>query len=611
MIDLKNKAMPHFSGPNGERTFNQYIDEGERILNGYTPSREDQGKEEWQSNFMDNISRAKLRAIAAGVGLKVPETHYTAVNADGYQSAPRAEIMKSSVTASFNEGNPTLNSFMEVWRMLAHGTVIEYEGYLSGGAKRDVVESFDTITGEVKVKSEYVKVQGRPISIITRLQDFYWADFNISDIQDQPALAWLQYYTKHQLETEFSKYPNYQYVKTKNEITRFDQHDSTYYEKDWGQRVADDHYEVFRFYSKEDGVYQVWVNGVPMLLAPLLWSERGMPSYPFAKTIGEPFANPDFFVGMHLPHILEGYQESKTTTVNSVIDKLYRSLKPPMLVGLANKDLLDVQDELVDEDHKIYVPDVSQVTPFPFKGVEQADIIMWNQMDAMIDRLSIDPAQSGMTEKGITARASIIADERARQLKGVLFMFLEDLWLQKNRLRVRTMLTHFIKDKAARASFKDQTITVKNYRFADGKRGTLDIHIAPNQSKLLTRQEIEAREAAAEEQGIAYKLVSVTATYLDEWEYSLEIIPESLYNQSRLKKETDFQDKLQVMTTIFPEYLASNKEKVFSEFLELYGDTIDEYQPPAEEPQVGGEGDILGLLEANPTNNEQPIPTGA
>ena len=62
MRELKNKTMPHFqSGPEGARSFNTYLDDSERILNGYTPSRQDQGKEDYRSNLMDNITLAKVK----------------------------------------------------------------------------------------------------------------------------------------------------------------------------------------------------------------------------------------------------------------------------------------------------------------------------------------------------------------------------------------------------------------------------------------------------------------------------------------------------------------------------------------------------------------------
>ena len=96
MRQLKDKNMPHFqSGPDGARSFNAYIDDSERMLNGYSPSREDQGKEEWQSNLLDNVTRAKLKAVAAGMGLRVPEMVFEAVNKNGLRSALRAEMIKT------------------------------------------------------------------------------------------------------------------------------------------------------------------------------------------------------------------------------------------------------------------------------------------------------------------------------------------------------------------------------------------------------------------------------------------------------------------------------------------------------------------------------------
>ena len=62
MIELKDQPMPHFqTGPDGARSFNTYLDDSERILNGYTVARGDNGKEEWQSNLTDNITLAKMR----------------------------------------------------------------------------------------------------------------------------------------------------------------------------------------------------------------------------------------------------------------------------------------------------------------------------------------------------------------------------------------------------------------------------------------------------------------------------------------------------------------------------------------------------------------------
>lgn len=596
MIQLKDEKMPHFAGPDGWRSFNEYVDASERILNGYTPSKEEQGKEDWQSNVQDNITRAKMRAVAASVGLKVPEMKYMATNKNGIRSKRRAEVMHQTVRHSYMRDNPTMETFLEVWAMLAHGVTFVFEGYQSGGYKRDVVESFDTKTGEIKTKSEYVEVDKRPINVRISPKELYWATFHVDSIQKQPCLIWLQKYSKSEFETEFSKYKNYKYVKDKKYCKDSDHSVlDTYGYKHWNKRVDYDEYEVLKKFSKEENRYEIWVNGIPLLIAPLLWSYQGKPWYPIAKTIGEPFANSNFFVGLSFAGILEGYQENRTTILNTMTDILYRSLVIPLLVGLGNKDLLEAQDELIDSDDRFYVPDVNQVKPMPTRGIAQGDLAMLQVIDQSIERLSIDAAQQGLTTPDVTARATIIADERARQLKGVLFLFLEDLWLQKTRLRNMTVLTHYFKDKARGKTFKDSTISVDDVKLSDGTYGILDIHVANNRSSLLTIAEIEAREQAAAKEGINYKLISVTKDYLDNWEYDHLIVAESLYNQDRLRQQATLEEEHNFMITFYPEYFVENKETYLEGALEFFGRSMDEMKPPAApQPQGAPEGESAG-----------------
>lgn len=615
MIDLKNEKLPHFSGPDGWRSYNEYIDSSERILNGYTPSKEEQGKEDWQSNVMDNITRAKMRAVCASVGLKMPEMKYTAVNKNGIRSRRRAEMMYQTVRHSYLRENPTMQTFLEVWGMLSHGVVFEYEGYQTGGTKQKYVKSFNSKTGEIEVDERYIDVDQRPINVIVSPKDLYWSTFHVRDIQDQPCLIWLQKYSKSELEQEFSKYPKYKYIKDKPTVSSLsEQMQDTYGFKYWNKRVKTDEYEVLRKFSKEKDAYEVWINGVPMLRVPLLWSHQGKKWYPWVKTIGEPFANPNFFVGIPFPILIEPYQETRTTMLNTMTDILYRSLVTPLLVGLGNKDLLEVENELVDSDNRIYVPDVNQVTPMPMRGVQQGDLAMLGIIDQSIERLSIDASQQGQATPDVTARATVIADERARQLKGILFMFLEDLWLQKTRLRNLTILTHYIKDKSKKSDFKGQTISVNDVKFSDGSKGVLDIHVATSKSKLLSLEEIQAREKSAEEEGINYKLISVTSDYLDDWEYDYIIISESLYNQDRIKQQALLEEKTIWLTTYFPEYFVENKDKIFEEGLAMYGDDISAYnkpQPPAP-PVPEGElpPDLMSMLGGGGEQTQTlPAPT--
>lgn len=612
MRQLKDKPMPHFTDEFGPMSWNQYIDLSERYMNGYTLSRDAQGKEPWQSNLLDNATRTKVKAIAAAIGLKVPESAYSAKDKNGVQSNYRAEIFKNIVKQSFKDGNPTLRNFFEVWQVLSHGTVFTYEGYRTGGAMQDVVESFDSLTGEVKTKRQYRKMDGKPFSVLLSPQEFFWWDMRVEDVQDQARVALVQHYNRRELELEFSKFPNYKYVKDKQTVKQSVLTDTLFYTQ-WGDRVTDENdFEVVRMFSKvDDGAdaecmgYEVWVNGVPMLRAPLLWGDKEK-IYPFAKQIAEPFANTNFFVGMSLPGILANYSNAKNTVLNTLIDKLYRSVSAPMLVGLGNKDLLDVESGIVSQDNRIYVPDVTQVTPMPIQGVNQGELAMLQILDRGIESASVDRTQQGVNA-GVqkTARQSVIEDQRAQELKSTYYMALENLWYQKTKLRNEIVLTHYLKDKAAAETKRDQIITIKDYTFGDGARGILDIHVAKTAAKLMPLAEVEAREQAAEQQGIAYKLISITQDYLNDFVYDFEIVTESFHKRDKLAEEEELKGELTLITTLFPNFFVANTDYYLKEVLEHYGHHIDEFNPPAN-PAAMGMGGQPGAEQGAPQDGQQP-----
>jgi len=583
MIDLKNKKMPHFSGPDGERSWNEVVDDSEMILNGYTLSREAQDKEDWQSNMMDNVSRVKMKAVAAGVGLEVPGMQFSARNKTGIRSAVRADLFKNITKQTFNDGSPTLSAFKETWHMLAHGTVFEYEGYKTGGAMRDRVESFNSLTGEVTTKKEFVKMDGKPFSVILNPQEFYWWTFFVGDVQQQPRIAWVQHYGKGELEEEFSKYANYKFLRDKKEAAQVSQMtDSTFF-TEWAERVENENdYEVFRLYDKERDLYEIWINGVLMLSAPILWGDKDK-MYPFAVQQAEYYANTNFFVGMPFGQIMEAYQDGKNTVINTIIDKLYRSTKKPLLVGLQNKDLFDVQDQFVDEDNKYYVPDITQVKPFPYEGPMQGEYAMLGVLDRGLETVSVDRAQQGQTggtgER--TASEVRIADQRAQELKGSLYLALENLWWQKTTLRTQVVLSHYIQDKAAGKDAGDQIISIDDYTFGDGSRGILDIHIAKNKSDVMTTDELESRASAMEEQGIAYKIVSFQQSYLDGWKYDFQILSDSFHLKERELEEAQFSSEVEYVVTLNPEFYEANKEAYLKEKLEFRGKKLEDFKKPA------------------------------
>lgn len=607
MIKERNRTWPNFNGPDGNRTLIQYTDDNDRRIIGFRPTKEEQGKEEWQSNIFDNVTRVKLKAFCAGIALQIPEQVFKAVNEKGLYSAQRAEMMYQLVRFSrMKEDNPALQTFFEAWDMLAKGTVIKFDGYRKIKHPRKIITGQDPQTGEVTWKEEEVISEDRCVDIQVPIAEFFIWDFHIFDVQLQPRVAWVQHYNKDDLETEFGQFKNFKYVKDAQNCEKFQTTTVTHFLDKWVNRVEKQNdYEVIRYFSIAEDRYEIWCNGIPFLQAPMLWGKKRK-RYPFSKSIREPFTGKEFFYGMALPHELEGHQDMKNTTWNTTLDKALRSLLPPMLVGMANKDLLDLEDEYVNQDNKIYVPDVSQVKPMPYEGVSNGDINIINMIQRALDLQSTDANQSGVTGKGVTAREIVVADENARKLKGITYMFLEDLHIQKTRNRITTILMNYTLPKMEAVIGTDgkkqmaetfKVFNVENAKFSDGTTGTLGIHMISNPQKLPSITDVEATEAAMEAQGINYKMIGATYDYLDDYDYDFVVVPESLFAQDKVKKEAVFNEKLDRMATYFPEYIATNKEMLFSDFVSIYGDNAEKYQQPVPpQPETPPEdGSLLGL----------------
>lgn len=622
MIERRNLTYPEFNDDGGDQTLRQYIDDGDRRLNGYTLTREAQGKEDWQANVFSQVTRAKTRAVVAGVALKFPEFHWKAWKG-GMQSPQRAEAARQMVAFSRQYDNPKLKMFDDAWECAGKGTIITYDGFRHVVEDVPVIDEFDPLTGEVKTHDEEVVTEHRAVDEIVPLTELFIWDFYVRDIQEQERLAWIDYLSPSQLKKEYGKNKNYKYLKDGKALgaSRYEGETDSYYYRKWVSRTDanDNKYERVRYYSKAEHCYEVWINGVLMQKTPLLWGGKKSRVYPFAKTIYEPFSNKNFFYGMSLAKVLQSFQDVDNITWDGILDSLFRSLNPEIISGLANKDLLDIEDELTSQDGVRYVPDVSQIRPMPTRGVNAGDIQLLTMIRQAMDFVSIDPSQQGVSAAGVsgkTAKEIMTMDERAQELRGIFFMMLEDLWWQKTRLRLPNVIMNYMQPEIEAFAGKDaaQTIAgsvaefdVEDVLLSDGSRGTLGIALFDNKNKLPSEVDIGAKEDAMKEQGYNYKQIAMTTDYLDEWQFDFRIVPKSIEQQSQSGEVARVSEKIQGLATIFPERVASNKDKLFNEYVSAYGDDPKEYAEGAKAPPSPAEqGESLLGLDGGGAQIPQP-----
>jgi hypothetical protein len=447
----------------------------------------------------------------------------------------------------------------------------------------------------VEFEEVETKSYGDPVSFEIPLQNLLIKNFYIKDIQEQPALVWWSYYqTKDQFDFEWGKYPNAKFVKNVADISK--EENDTFFKTIW-QEDCDDKagYLVLRYYNKYQDLYRVIANGVELYNGPMLWvditTHDGRKMYPFAKEIFEPFAQGSFFFyGNSMVNAGMGEGDVINTLYNTALDKTYRSMVPPLLVGMVNKDMLDLEDEVVAGDTKIYVENVEQVKQMEIKGISDSDVKMIQLVSNGFNMTTLDPSQEGQAEKYVTARAAVAADERARQLKGVLFMFLESLWLQKTRLRIPNILFSYTKplmvevlgDKGQKMwEARYRNINVEGAELSDGAKGTLSIQFAGSQQELQgMKPELEKEEASMQREGRQFEKIGVMYDYLERFCYDVQVLPATLWQSSQALAMSLTVEKIGTVAKLFPEYFQANKEKFFRELVRRYDDTPEGYDYP-------------------------------
>lgn len=259
---------------------------------------------------------------------------------------------------------------------------------------------------------------------------------------------------------------------------------------------------------------------------------------------------------------------------------------------MVNKDMLDLEDEIVSGDTKIYVDDINQVKELERRGITDSDVKMIELIARGLDLTTLDPTQEGAAQKYVTARAAVAADERSRQLKGIFTMFMESLWLQKFRLRVPNVLTCYTypkmsaivgEDGATKLTEKFRSFNVEKTELSDGSKGTLGIEFRSQEEmadRKGTRIDIEAEEERNYLQGKPYEKVILPYAYLENMSLDVEVIPETLWQSSQALSMAMTIERVTMIQKLFPEYFAANKDLLFRDTMKNYGDDSGRYKMP-------------------------------
>ena len=234
------------------RTLRQFVDDSEKRANSYTPTRESQGKEEWQANVFSGTTRNKIRAYAGSMSKEPPQIRMTAVNDENQQSIERAEVLSTMTRRTYMSQNPSLDMLLDGWDCSVDGTIVKYDGYMLVKEKPEIVKSYDATTGEVvmeKIDKEEV-VEDKHFEETIPLKQFLIRDPFVSEVQKQPAIIWAQYVELEDFMFEYGKYPDAKMVETKSMVKARGEESVTFFGRDLTGRIDENKVEVLLYYRK-------------------------------------------------------------------------------------------------------------------------------------------------------------------------------------------------------------------------------------------------------------------------------------------------------------------------------------------------------------------------
>ncbi|NCO11878.1 hypothetical protein GW924_04765, partial [Candidatus Pacearchaeota archaeon] len=117
-----------------------------------------------------------------------------------------------------------------------------------------------------------------------------------------------------------------------------------------------------------------------------------------------------------------------------------------------------------------------------------------------------------------------------------------------------------------------RTILVEGSQFPDGSTGTLAIQFAKDRKELPTQNELDIEEEKFRLQGKKYEKIALVSTYLDEFDYDIQVISESLFQKDSAEAQAIFQEKLKIMMTAFPRIFMANEDILFEDMTRAYNE---------------------------------------
>lgn len=617
MKDARDQKFRYFN----DRGLIELINEAQERFNLYLRPRQD--PEEWQTRYVNPITRNKVIAICARLASQRMKRSWFGRTEDNKWKARVCRVMDENAAYLNNED---MASFFRMLSAVVKGKVVVYEGYSAPVVEMYDITKYDPATGDIQFNIKKLRNHNDVINQIVPLEDFYPGNLRARNIADPKMkdCGWGTAMDIADFQAEFYKYPNCKYVKSGGEARTMPQF------KDYlPTSLKANQVFVWRYFKKPTNTPDTMVimaNGVLLTpeVSPLPYNHktksRGLPFWDAGL---EPY-DEEFFYCMPLPIKLKGDSDVSDAVIRMTIDLLYLALDAPIL----SQDAENIEDKTLGPGVVWDVTDVEGTKRMDIKGPNGDNFAMLKLLANNMNLGSIDDVQQGVSNQGNpTATEVDAAVEGASQLIELFKQFMEWGVREQGVLQMSNQLQFYpVPLGMENGKPKYRTLRVDNVpKVSDGKIGSVKLTFVGTKSELPPTPPLnpEQQQRLAEQWGEDFdqivvrnsprnknlEEVWVTAAYLKDFDAGCTIVPNSSVKQSEAKKKSDEERYQQHVLTFYPDLVDRQK------LLRVYNE-INEHDPDEallEQPQgaPGAQNDPLQAGLGGAGQPEQVPPQAA
>jgi len=413
-------------------------------------------QKQWRWKGRKNTARNKIIGILAHVisGMLFPYCY--AYNEDNEEDEMTAKVMRILIENHLKKADYEMKFLFMMTSALVNPAVLVEIEYV------EAIQRIKTrmANGSYKVEEAVDDLlSGINLNIIP-IDQLLLADFFTFDLQRQPNITrvrripWDEAREIYKGKYFIDGVDQFDFVEAgKTRIVMAGQEHQTLYDIEWTE--ADRNYvqEITTYYRPED-LEVVTVGGVFMGEVEDIYNSnpfkhrrmvklgnewKSIPVYPFAKTGFEPLDPAGRFAYYKSAAFKEFWDDAAQNRMHQIAyDGTYLDvIKPLFIDGVGN-----VNGSIMVPGATIGMPKGSTVTPYQLGPNLQAALNMMRVEQEDLSESTQDKLQSGIATPGVTATASVKAEQNAQVLLGVFSTMIADLVRQIGELTMDCIIQH-------------------------------------------------------------------------------------------------------------------------------------------------------------------------